>query len=161
MTLKLVLNPETGEVLPELECAECQRKTDEIAGLERDIRAWARRYADLKRDRTADAKAHDMWPVGHRVFAAWRRQCRHPRSVFTADRFWLIEPFLTNGKYGKTAENREQLCMRAVAGAAYDAFEVKRKNGSVKRFDEFDRIFETAGKFEEFANKAPRDWKSC
>lgn len=163
-TINLVVDPETGEVLPGVfnvaELIELRREVahreDIIAGLQRDIRGWAQRYRELERDRKAEALEHELWPVGQRVFSAWRKQCRHPRSVYTADRFWQIEPFLTHTKYGKTAEDRERLCMRAIAGAAFDAFVVKRKNGSVKRFDEWERIFESAGKFEEFCNRAPR-----
>lgn len=154
--MTIAVDPETGEVLDPVHCDECRRKNDEIAGLERDVRGWAVRYAELKRDRDADAREHDMWPVGQQVFRQWRRDCRHPRSVWTADRFWLLEPFLTNPRYGKTTEDRTRLCLLAVAGAAFDAFTVQRKNGSSKRFDEWERIFESAGSFEEFCNRAPR-----
>jgi hypothetical protein len=155
--LKLVINAETGEVV-EPDCPECRRHLDEISGLERDLRGWAVRYAQLKRDKDTDAREHPMWPVGERIFREWRSVCRHPRSPWTPDRFWVIEPFLTNAKYGQEVEQRVALCRRAVAGAAFDAFEVKRKNGTVKRFDEWARVFKDSSNFEDFCNRAPKGW---
>lgn len=68
----------------------------------------------------------------------------------------MCEPFLSSGRYGGSLEDRVMLCARAIAGAGFDAFSVQRRNGSVKRFDEWERIY---GKgFEEFCNRAPRDW---
>jgi hypothetical protein len=155
--LHVVVNPDTGEIV-EPDCEGCRTKNDEIAGLERDVRGWAVRYAELKRDRDAEAREHPMWPVGERVFREWRQLCRHPRSPWTQDRFWQIEPFLTNPKYGKEEEARVALCRRAVAGAAYDAYKTTRRNGSVKHHNDWDLIFRSADKFEEFCNRAPTGW---
>lgn len=139
-------------------CEECQKKADEIACLHRDLRGWAIRYKELERDRALEAREHALWPVGEMLFRAWRVRCNHPRSPWTTDRFWDIEPFLSSGKYGKTLEDRVMLCARAIAGAGFDAFTVKRKNGSTKRFDEWTRIHKDSTQFEEFANRAPRGW---
>lgn len=155
----------TGEVVEVAPCPDCRdarqelmRLEDIITGLQRDIRGWAMRYRDLERDKGAEAREHELWPVGERIFREWRKLCRHPRSAWTPDRFWAIEPFLTNPKYAPKLEDRILLCRRAVAGAAHDAYEVKRKNQSTKRFDEWERIFESAGRFEEFCNRAPVGW---
>jgi hypothetical protein len=88
------------------------------------------------------------------VFQAWQVATGHHRSVFNADRFFLIQPFLKNTKqYGP------EICLRAVAGIAYDCFSVKRKNGTIRRFDEFERAFKDAASVEERANAAPKDWR--
>lgn len=92
------------------------------------------------------------------LFKAWRVRCNHPRSPWTEDRFWQIEPYLTGGRYGKCLEDRVRLCARAIAGAGFDAFEKKRRNGTVKRFDEFNRVFGAADQFEDFCNRAPVGW---
>jgi hypothetical protein len=155
--LKLVINAETGEVV-EPDCLECRRKNDEISGLERDLRGWAVRYAQLKRDKDTDAREHPMWPVGERIFREWRSSCRHPRSPWTPDRFWVIEPFLTNAKYGQELEQRVALCRRAVAGAAFDPYISRRRNGSEQRHDGWDLIFRSSDKFEQFCCKAPAGW---
>lgn len=162
MSAQLLVDPTTGEIVHVDDIVELRRelarREDVIAGLQRDIRGWAQRYRELERDRDVEAREHELWPVGESIFRDWRKRCRHPRSVWTTDRFWLIQPFLTNGKYGKELSDRIALCRRAVAGAEFDAFEVRRKNGSSKRFDEWERIFESAGKVEEFCNRAPIGW---
>ncbi len=140
------------------DCAECGRKADEISGLHRDLRGWAIRYRELQRDKAVEAREHPLWPVAHMLFKAWRVRCKHPRSPWTEDRFWTIAPFLTGGRYGDTLEARVRLCARAIGGAGFDAYEKTRRNGTVKRFDEFDRVFGGADKFEDFCNRAPVGW---
>jgi hypothetical protein len=90
---------------------------------------------------------------------AWRVLCNHPRSSFGAAEFDLIRPFLQDKQYGRDLDERLLMCLRAVAGASFDAFTTRRKNGSVKRHDGLDLIFRNRSKFEEMVNRAPRDWK--
>jgi hypothetical protein len=71
----------------------------------------------------------------------------------------LIEPFLTNAKYGQEVEQRVALCRRAVAGAAFDPFVSRRRNGTEHRHDDWDLIFRSSDKFEQFCCKAPAGWK--
>lgn len=134
----------TGEIVSD---DHVQALRDEIAGLQRDIRGWAARYAQLKRDKDREARSHERWPEAVAVFQHWQRVCRHPRSAFTADRFWLVLPFLE--RHGV------ELVRRAIDGAAYDPYTVRRKNGSIKRFDDWELVFRDEGKFNDFANRAP------
>jgi hypothetical protein len=155
------IDTRTGEVgTPSFPgCAECQRKADEIACMRRDLRGWAIRYKELERDKAAEARESPLWPVGELLFHAWRVRCNHPRSPWCPDRFWDIEPFLSTPRYGKTLEVRVMLCARAIAGAGFDAFERKRKNGTTKRFDDWSKhVFKDTATFEECANRAPRGW---
>jgi hypothetical protein len=145
--LRLV-NADTGELHDPGECRECKHKDDVIAGLERDIRGWAARYAELKRDLTTQARQHPMYEDVKALFAHWTRACRHPRSQFTADRFWLMQPFFE--RHG------EAMCKRAIAGAAFDPMTKQRKNGSIQRFDDISLIFRSESHFESFVNRAPR-----
>jgi hypothetical protein len=62
--------------------------------LQRDIRGWAARYGELKRDKEADAERSRYWPAAVEVFEYWQRVCKHPRSAWSAERFFLVEPFL-------------------------------------------------------------------
>lgn len=126
--------------------------------LHRTLRGWAIRYRDLERDKAAEAKEHPLWPVAGLLFCGWRKRCNHPRAAWTPDRFWIAEPFLSTGRYGKTLEVRVMLCARAIAGAEHDAFKTTRRNGTVKTYDEWERIFGCAGKLEEFCNRAPIGW---
>lgn len=116
------------------------------------------RYRELERDKATEAREHPMWAPGEILFREWRTLCKHPNSKWTPDRFWDIEPFLTNGKYAPTEQGRIDLCRRAIAGAAFDCFVTQRKNGSAKRHDDWDLIFRNASKFEEFCNRAPLGW---
>jgi hypothetical protein len=154
--LRVVEHDEHGEVIAPT-CKDCQRRLDEIAGLERSIRGWAVRYRELERDKAQEAEEHPCWEAGRWLFAYWKRACLHPRARWSHDRFWLVEPFLVHEKWGKSLKARVALCRLAVDGAAFDAFEVKRKNGSRKRFDEFDRIYGSTGSFEDFCKRAPAD----
>lgn len=138
------IDPETGEVT----CDSCRALEDQIIGLQRDIRGWAARYAELKRDRQGEAEEHDLYDDAHDIFKFWRSVCHHPKSRFDAQRFELIRPHLE--KHGG------RLCRQAIEGAAFDPFITQRKNGSAKRHDGWELIFRDAGKFEEFVNRAPR-----
>jgi hypothetical protein len=142
------VDSETGEVV-EPTCEGCQRRDDEIAGLQRDIRGWAYRYRELERDKEADAKAHKHWPTALELHTYWRECCNHPRCEFDADAFYLIEPFIRRSGI--------EMCKRAIDGAAYDHWVTTRRNGSKKRHDGFDLIFKNRTRFEEFVNRAPRE----
>lgn len=144
----VVVDARTGQEIERSDPLPSQLE-DVIAGLQRDIRSWSMRYADLKRDRDISAKTHPRYEDAKLAFKHWQHACNHKRSPFTSDRFFAVLPFLENPKYGLKLVNR------AIDGAAFDAFEVRRRNGSMKRFDEWERIFKNAGNFEEFCNKAP------
>lgn len=151
-----VIDGDTGEKLDG--CPMCAVKDDEIAGLERALKAEIKRFENLKRDKAKEARESEWWPIGVEVFRCWRRLTGETRGKartmdFTADRFFLVEPFLSRRNYGP------EICVRAVAGIAFDHFSVKRKNGTVRRFDEWERCFEKAAQVEERANAAPAGWR--
>lgn len=145
----IVVDSKTGEGLERSDYRLSEYEA-QVKGLQRDVRAWTMRFDELKRDRAKAAKHHPLFDEVEIAFRHWKQACNHKRSPYTADRFWLALPYLENPKYGL------KLMLRAIEGAAFDAFEVTRKNGSKKRFDEWERIFKDAGTFEEFCNKAPR-----
>jgi hypothetical protein len=153
--LRVVEHDDNGEVIAPCTNPECRRRIDEIAGLERDIRGWAVRYQELKRDRNLQAEEHPCWNAGKWLFGQWKYLCGHPRARWSPDRFWLVEPFLQGDRWGKSLKARLALCRLAIEGAQFDAFEVTRKNGGIKRFDEWERIFASSGSLEEFVKRAP------
>lgn len=146
-----VVDSETHEILEEH--PEVTRLQDEVRGLQRALASESRRYEELKRDKDEEARAHQLWPKAMAVFGVWRKATNHPRAVWTADRFWVVEPFLRKPEYGL------ETCLRGVAGIAFDHFSTPRKNGSIRRFDEFERVFKDAGSLEERANAAPKGWR--
>lgn len=133
-------------------CPNCQELQNQLDGAEKDIRAWRARYAALRRDKSREAKQHELFPQALRAFEHWQKACNHPRSSFTPDRFWQVLPFLEDEKYGF------EIVIRAIDGAAYDPFVTHRKNGSAKRHDDWELVLRNAGKVEEFANRAPANW---
>lgn len=143
-----VVDTRTGEEMPEHPL--CKVLEDQIAGLQRDVRGWASRYAELKRDKAKLARQHEKFPDAETAFKHWQSACNHKRSQLTADRFWLVLPFLENPKYGL------KVVMQAIEGAAFDCWQVTRKNGTTKKFDEWERIFDSTGSIEDYANRAPR-----
>lgn len=157
--LKVVEFDGNGEVI-ETRCPDCRKHLDELAGAERIIRRQSHEIAELQRDRAQDAREHPLWPVAKLVYSDWRVRCNHKKSPWTTERFWIAEPFLSSPKYAPTLEGRVTLCLRAVAGAEFDAFRTPRKNGTTKSHDDWDQsIFKTAGRWEEFCCKAPPQWQ--
>lgn len=160
----VVIHPGTGEQIQL--GGMVQRLEDEVAGLQRDIRGWAARHAELKRDKDAEAEGSEVWPVALRVFNYWRIQCKHPRSEFTTDRFEMIRPHLEKliapGK-GKAKDlpariaHAEAVCKLAVDGIAFDPYVSQRKNGTKKRNDGWHLIFGSRDQFENRCNAAPLD----
>ncbi len=131
-----------------------QPLNDTIDGLQRDIRGWTSRYADLRRNKVKKAKESPLWPKALELFKFWQQECNHKRSKFSPERFWLVEPFLEDEEhYGF------EICQRAIAGAAYDPYITKRKNGTSKFHNDWELIFRNAGKVEDMANRAPRGWQ--
>lgn len=155
--LRLVVNAETGEVV-EPDCQECRKLMDQLAGAERDIAGWRCRYAELKRDRDAEAREHPMWDVGRALFTEWKKATNHPRSHWTPERFWQCERFLTGERFGATVEERCVWIRRAIAGAQFDAFRTTRRNGSVKAHNDWELLFRSEDKFREFVARAPKGW---
>ena len=142
-----VVDTETGEVKDS--CPGCATLRDQLAGAERDVRAWRARYANLERDTEAEAREHALWDDAKALFGYWKGKTGHSRSRWTADRFWVVEPLLR--EYG------DAMCRKAIDGAAFDPYTTTRRNGSVKRHDDWDLIFRNASKLEEFCNRAPRE----
>jgi hypothetical protein len=127
-----------------------------IVGLETDLNAWRIRHRKLVEDRAAEAREHYLFPVVLILFKGWQVRCNHPRAKFDPSRFWAIEPFLATKRYGATLEERVVLCCRAIAGAGYNPGRKQRKNGTWQRYDDWgESIFYSAGRFEEYCNRAP------
>lgn len=151
-----VVDTSTGELRDD-GCESCGELRVQLAARERDVRTWSRRCAELERDHEAEAESHELQEDAKRLFDYWRRACGHPKSKWTPDRFWEVERWLR--RYGL------EMCERAIAGAAFDHWTTTRRNGSTKRFDGWGLIFPPPGPskapgVEEFANRAPKDWKS-
>jgi hypothetical protein len=164
-------NAETGEI-ENLELVEAeseiralevslQAANDKLKGAERDINTWRVRYEELRRDKEAEAREHELWDPACDLFSLWKRgteriEKKKRRIKFSADRFFMVLPFLK--KYG------EEDCQQAIIGRLYQHFTNERTNGSTKHYFEWERIFGALGQgtasenFEESRDRAPDGW---
>jgi hypothetical protein len=133
-----------GEIIDE---SVVQNLRDQLAGAEKENRAWRSRYAELKRDKDADARADESWPLVFSLFKEWGKATGHTRSKFDAGRFYLALPFLRN--YG------EAMFLCAIHGIATDPFTTTRANGTPERQDGWETMLKSAGSFERYCNRAP------
>lgn len=130
--------------------AEHARERDEQLKLaERDLRGKRSLIAKLRRDEDADRRTYEHRAMVEDVHAEWQRECKHPNSKLTAERFDAVRTLIEKGY------EREQFA-RAIAGAAYDPFTKQRRNGSIQRFDDLELVCRDGKHFEDFANRAPR-----
>lgn len=143
----------TGEVTQECPtCAELAknvaRQEAEIAGLQRDIRGWAYRYDQLRRDLEAEAREHDLYDTALDLFAYWREATGRKGCRFSADRFYMVLPYLQ--------KDGVERCQQAIDGRVADHYTAQRKNGSTIHYHEWERIFgKRRSDFEESCNRAP------
>lgn len=136
-------DPTTGEVEELDKCPACSE-------FERDIRRKNAQITALRQDREEKARRSDLWPVAVELFRYWQIRTGHTRTEWNLGRFEEIEGFLRR--------NGEERCRLAIEGAAFEAFETKRKNGTTKRHDGWGLIFRPndPDKFDEFVKRAPR-----
>jgi hypothetical protein len=120
---------------------------DQLAGAEREIRAWRQRFAELKRDKDAAAREDESWPTIFALFKEWGKATGHTRSKFDSGRFYLALPFLRN--YG------EPMFRCAIHGIATDPFTTTRANGTLERQDGWETMLKNTGSFERYCNRAP------
>lgn len=161
----LVVNPATGESRPVAEIT--QPLEDQIEGTERDLRSWRTRYANLLRDKEAEAEESPVWPAAVRVFDYWRERTGHGKSEWTYERFEMIRPHLERSNTGKgrakkltpdLIERNEEICKLAVDGLVFDPFTKPGKNGRLVVHDGLHLAFggeDPAGALEKRCKAAP------
>lgn len=164
-----------GEIKYPTDVRDCWTLLDEaamkLAAAERDLRTRDVVIGNLRRDKEREARAGQKWPAALRLFKIWRKLGNHGSAKFTYRRFECIEPFLKDydpEKHDLALEpgppaNPLEECAAAIAGRTYDCFSKPRPNGTTKRFDEWERIFEAekrySGQFDESVARRPRDWR--
>lgn len=159
----IVVDPETGERVGML-AEHTQERDDVIAGLQRDVKGWAARYAELKRDKNAEAQESPVWAAALRVFDHWRLCCKHPGAEWTLDRFEMIRPHLERSNTGKGKAKKltpelisrnEEICKLAVEGIAFDPYVTTGKNGRAITHDGLHLVFGDADLMEKRCKMAP------
>ena len=130
--------------------SEQRAMLDVIEGLERDIRGWTRRYAELQRDKDAEARAHESWPTLMALFAYWREETGHLKARWTGDRFWAALPLWQSFGTGN--------CAAGVAGIGHEPNRKQLKNGRWEVYNSWELLFRNAGTLERYAKRRPKDW---
>ncbi len=132
-----------------------QAMQDTIDGLERDIRGWARRYADLQRDKNAEAAAHQAWPTLLALFKYWQTLTGHTRVKWMTKRcgaakFWLALPIWEEWGTGNFAAG--------IAGFAYDPYTKPIKNGKLEVYSDWETLCKDSGAMRRYIGRRPLDW---
>jgi hypothetical protein len=123
-----------------------------LAELERKYRGALSQIGNLRADKEREARGHELWPKALKLFELWRGGTHKKQARWTADRFWLIHPYLAQ-------DNGERECRDAILGLLSSDYHMKRgayENRKGPRYDEFERPFKSQGDFERFREMAPK-----
>jgi hypothetical protein len=137
--------PQTfGEALEEIENLRAERDR-----LEDDLRGYRLRLAKAETDREERALALKENAEVEVIHKCWKRACKRRRGLHAADRERIGAAIRKLGL---------ETCLRAVAGAAYDAGTKQMRNGQLERFDDLELIFREYANVHKFARRAPTSW---
>ena len=138
-----LVDPDTGEITACPHCIEWERT---YAELERKYRGALAQIGNLRADKDAEARQHELWPAAVGLFEFWKKATRHPKARWTADRFWTVQRFLA-------AENGPNECRWALRGLLGSDYHMKRGEYEKRkgpRYDEFERPFKDQPTFEKW-----------
>lgn len=162
----------TGEVVESRELQALQAENEKLHGdlkaAERDLRAKRRRIGELERDRARERLEHPQRDLILRVLRYWHRKCKagdRRIHAYSPDRFDAVAALVemerivrdegVRGKRRREWVYEFEHFKAAVDGAAFDAYEMQRKNGSVVRYDDATLVFRSAAKMDEFIARCP------
>lgn len=139
-----LIDPDTGE-LTEAACPTCKDRAFQLDELTRKYHGVLAQLGKMRADKTAEAKAHKWWGLAISLFQDWKMVTGHYRSGWTAERFWLCQPFLESDGYAT--------CRFAVWGLAACP-NVKRITDDYQEvYDDWELCFRTRATFERYANR--------
>ena len=138
--------PSLGEALERV--AELQGQVDD---LERDLRGKRLRIRGLE-SQLVDLRAnYDRQDELKSIFDEWREVCGHKRARLSPDRFDAIRGLL---EVTRPEPYPREAFTAAIAGAAYDPFITRRRNGTQERHDDIALICKSGKHFEGFIRRA-------
>lgn len=150
--LKIVEFDHNGEVV-EPTCPDCRRRDLEIEGLNRVIRSQGYKLRQYEIDAEEEALRNPLYLVIAGHFLMWRELTNHEGCEFTMDRFQLALPFVKSKKYAP-------LIPKAIRGIAFDYYSKPNKAGRMERYDFWETLFRSAGSFERYVNRCPKEGSS-
>jgi hypothetical protein len=139
--LPLRLVDEHGELHEE--CPTCREWELTYQELERKYRGALSQIGNLRADRDAEAAAHELWGKAIAVFTEWRIATGHMKSRWSADRFWLVHPYLR--------DDGMALCRAAVWGIAAHPNTRQVTKDYTEVYDDFELVFRNRATFERYA----------
>lgn len=134
---------------------------ERVAALQRELTTKLGMITKLRKDKVRERRKHPRRGEIVSIWAEWQVECKHPNSGLTDDRFDAILAILETRDVGHGREGfayKREHFSRAIAGAKYDPFVTRHKNGREQRHDDISKICEGGKSFESFANRAPRGW---
>lgn len=134
--------PQALQAIGELEL-KLRRAQDRISGL--DLR-----IIELQVDREQRALEAPERPQVEVIHKLWKKATGKRRQLHFEDREAIAAAIRKLGF---------ALCIRALAGAKYDPYTRRLRNGTVKRYNDLETIFKSYAKVIDFAERAPKDWK--
>jgi len=126
-------------------CPLCAERDRELARMRRIV-------ADLRADKLAEARGHELWPQARAIFVEWQTATGHTRSKWPGaqgQRFWLVEPYLRTDGF--------VIVRWAVWGVAYMPNTRQLPDGHTETYDDFELAFRTRGHFERYAKRGYRN----
>lgn len=124
--------------LHELECPLCAERDRELARMRTIV-------ANLRRDKDAEARKHELWPKAISLWTEYKVATGRGKVKWGADRFWLAHPYLANDGF--------VLCRWAVWGIAYEPNTRTLPSGLVETYNDWELLFRNRGTFERYARR--------
>jgi hypothetical protein len=141
--LPLRLVDEHGEVHEQ--CPGCVEWQLTYSELERKYRGALSQIGNLRADKDAEAQAHQLWGKAIAVFTEWRIATGHMKSRWSADRFWLVMPYLR--------DDGMAFCRSAVWGIAAHPNRKQVTPGYSETYDDFELVFRNRATAERYARR--------
>jgi hypothetical protein len=141
--LPLRLVDEHGEIHEE--CPSCVEWERTYRELERKYRGALSQIGSLRADREAEARAHQFWDRAIAVFWEWKIATGRVRSQWSADRFWLVMPYLRDDGLA--------FCRSAVWGIAAHPNRKEITPGYSEVYNDFELAFRNRANAERYARR--------
>lgn len=124
-------------------CPDCAELRDQVAALERDLRAKRSEITKLRNQLAGPGPTDEARQAARRLFDYWRERCHHEQAKLTPDRERKVLARLRDGY-------TEEFIRRAIDGAAAAPF----RNNHGRPFDDLELICRNGSKLENFAQRA-------
>lgn len=147
----LVLNPASGETKPLIEYT--QGIKDTLTTLTNKYQAACAEITRLKRDKEAEARAHEFWDQAQALHDWYAIATGHPGRKFGAEEFYQALPRLKDRTVGLIG------FLQAIAGIAFDPKKssTPQRNGRFTIYDSWEHVTRNSANLQSYRDRAPGD----